>query len=75
VFLIRKFSQLQTKIVEKNIWLLKVFIALIISKFNQLSNGTTFMCLRSIDPEFGGFSAQVSIFPYILLYLGGNIKS
>jgi hypothetical protein len=65
VFLIIKFSQLQTKIVEKNIWLLKVFIALIISKFNQLSNGITFMCLRSIDPELGGFSAQIGIFPHI----------
>jgi hypothetical protein len=72
---LRKISQLQTKIVEKIIWRLKVFIALIIGKFNQLSNGSTFMCLRSIDPEFGGFSAQVSIFPHILLYLGENIKS
>jgi hypothetical protein len=49
-----------------------VFIALIISKFNQLSNGTTFVCLRIIDAEFGGFSAQVSIFPHILLYDGGK---
>jgi hypothetical protein len=72
---LRKISQLQTKIEEKITWRLKVFIALIISEFNQLSNGTTFMCLRSIDPELGGFSAQVNIFPHILLYEGGNIKS
>jgi hypothetical protein len=33
------------------------------------------MCLRIIDPEFGGFSAQISIFPHILLYEGEYIKN
>jgi hypothetical protein len=37
----------------------------------QQSFSKDFMCLRIIDAEFGGFSAQVSIFLYY--YIWGKI--